>query len=84
MPQSSSTRALQSEVTGQEAVDALGNAAQPNLRRVLDDRRARLDALGKLLESTSYERVLDRGFAVVLNDAGDIVRRRHRPSPASR
>lgn len=46
----------------------------PALMRLLAERRQRLANLGQLLESYSYERVLDRGFAVVLNDAGDIVR----------
>ena len=44
------------------------------VQRSLDQRRQRSAALGTLLESSSYARVLDRGFAVVLNDAGDLVR----------
>lgn len=47
---------------------------QPAMARLLGQRRERLNNLGQLLESFSYERVLDRGFAVVLDDAGEIVR----------
>ena len=46
----------------------------PAMARLLRERRERLNNLGQLLESYSYERVLDRGFAVVLDDAGEIVR----------
>lgn len=46
----------------------------PAMTRSLAERRQRLQTLGQLLESYSYERVLDRGFAVVLDDAGEIVR----------
>lgn len=77
-----STRALQTEVTQARAqLTRSATRLEPNLRRVLETRRARLDALGKLLESYSYERVLDRGFAVVLNDAGDLVRNPSQTKP---
>jgi exodeoxyribonuclease VII large subunit len=46
----------------------------PAMSRFLRERRERLNSLGQLLESYSYERVLDRGFAVVLDDGGEIVR----------
>jgi exodeoxyribonuclease VII large subunit len=41
-------------------------------RRVLDKRRE-LDGVSKLLESLSYRRVLDRGFALVADENGNIV-----------
>ena len=44
----------------------LGNA----MARSLADGTARLDGLGKLLESLSYRRVLERGFALVRDAAG--------------
>ena len=44
------------------------------MRRLLADRSARLAGLDKLLNSLSYERVLDRGFAVILDEAGTIIR----------
>jgi exodeoxyribonuclease VII large subunit len=47
---------------------------EPAVRRVLADRTSRLAGLDKLLNSLSYERVLDRGFAVILDEAGTIIR----------
>jgi exodeoxyribonuclease VII large subunit len=44
----------------------LGNA----MARSLADGAARLDGLGKLLDSLSYKRVLERGFALVRDAAG--------------
>ncbi len=41
--------------------------------RLLSDRRNRLAHLGQLLDSYSYERVLDRGFALVIDGAGSLV-----------
>lgn len=42
--------------------------------RLLDDRKRRLDQAGRLLESFSYQGVLQRGFALVRNEAGVPVR----------
>jgi exodeoxyribonuclease VII large subunit len=47
---------------------------EPAIRRTVATRTDRLTGLHKLLNSLSYERVLDRGFAVVLDDEGEIVR----------
>jgi exodeoxyribonuclease VII large subunit len=47
---------------------------RPALRRLIVQRGNDLTALGKLLDSYSYKGVLDRGFAVVLDDQGHIVR----------
>lgn len=41
-------------------------------RRILDKRRE-LDGAAKLLDSLSYRRVLDRGFALVTDEAGNLV-----------
>jgi exodeoxyribonuclease VII large subunit len=54
--------------------DHLSRRIAPAARRFFGVQADRLGALGKLLNSLSYERVLDRGFAVVLDDAGEIVR----------
>ncbi len=40
------------------------------LRRRVIDRRAALDSVGRLLETLSYEQVLQRGFALVRDTAG--------------
>ena len=47
---------------------------QPALRRVIVQRGNDLTSLGKLLESLSYKGVLDRGFALIVDDQGHIVR----------
>ncbi|HWV01495.1 MAG TPA: exodeoxyribonuclease VII large subunit [Devosia sp.] len=47
---------------------------QPALRRLIAQRGNDLTSLGKLLESYSYKGVLDRGFALVVDDQGHIVR----------
>jgi exodeoxyribonuclease VII large subunit len=46
----------------------------PNIRRVLDLRWQRWEATGKLLEAVSYKNILDRGFAVVTDPDGRIVK----------
>jgi exodeoxyribonuclease VII large subunit len=47
---------------------------EPAMRRLLAERTSRLTGLDKLLNSLSYERVLDRGFAVLLDEQGTIIR----------
>jgi exodeoxyribonuclease VII large subunit len=46
----------------------------PAFSRIVEQRRQRLEAVGTLLATVSYQNVLARGFAVVTNEAGDIVR----------
>ena len=46
----------------------------PAFRRLTEQRAERLETLGKLLDSYSYKGVLDRGFALVTDDQGHIVR----------
>jgi len=50
---------------GDERLRTLGERLMPAMRRRLGDAEARLTLQGGLLESFSYERVLDRGFALV-------------------
>jgi exodeoxyribonuclease VII large subunit len=70
-----STQVLQADVQqAREQFARAGSRLVPMLRRALDEKAQRLASLGKLLNSYSYERVLDRGFAVVLDDDGEIVR----------
>jgi exodeoxyribonuclease VII large subunit len=42
--------------------------------RIIEGRHQRLAAVGTLLDTVSYQNVLARGFAVVTNEDGDIVR----------
>ena len=53
------------------------------LQRVMADAGSRLESAGKLLDSLSYERVLERGYAVVRNDAGVPVTRAAEATPES-
>lgn len=41
--------------------------------RLLQDPKRRLEEAGRLLETLSFERVLDRGFALVRDESGEIV-----------
>ncbi len=43
--------------------------------RLVDDRRSRLQASSRVLAAVSYQNVLDRGFALVRDDAGGLIRR---------
>lgn len=47
---------------------------EPAMRRLVADRRQHLSSQAKLLNSLSYRSILARGFALVSNDAGDLVR----------
>jgi exodeoxyribonuclease VII large subunit len=49
--------------------------ARQALRNGIAARRRHLDGAGKLLASLSYQSVLERGFALVRDDAGRTVRR---------
>ena len=53
----------------------------PAFERLVAQRGERLKALGKLLDSYSYKNVLDRGFALVTDAEGRIVRSRERVGP---
>ena len=46
----------------------------PAVERVVETERRRLDAVSKLLVSYSYQSVLERGFALVRDEAGRPVR----------
>jgi exodeoxyribonuclease VII large subunit len=54
---------------------------QPALRRIVVTRGNELTSLGKLLDSLSYKGVLDRGFALVVDDQGHIIRSRSAVRP---
>ena len=61
---------------------ALAKRLHPATRRLFDQRRERLDARGRLLESYAYKNVLARGFALVRDGDGALVRRA-KATPAS-
>jgi exodeoxyribonuclease VII large subunit len=63
--------ALAGEIkSSRERVTALGERLDPAVARLIERRGERLEGLGLRLASVSYERVLDRGFALV-RDAED-------------
>ena len=43
--------------------------------RIVRDRASKLSAAGRVLQSVSYQNVLERGFALVRNDKGALLRR---------
>jgi exodeoxyribonuclease VII large subunit len=53
----------------------------PAFARLLQQRLTRLDNLDKLLESYSYRSVLDRGFALVTDAHGTVVRSTGQATP---
>jgi exodeoxyribonuclease VII large subunit len=53
--------------------DALSRALALSVKRIVEERRARFTAIASLLDSLSYERVLDRGFALVRDASGHAV-----------
>ena len=48
--------------------------ARPALNRILERRRDRLNSTGKLLETLSYQATLKRGYALVSDATGQLVR----------
>ncbi|MBC7906243.1 MAG: exodeoxyribonuclease VII large subunit [Rhodospirillaceae bacterium] len=54
-------------------IEQTGQRLKPALERVLGDRDRQLASLGALLESFSYKKVLERGYAVVRDPAGTVV-----------
>lgn len=61
---------------------ALAKRLRPAARRLFDQRQDRLAASGRLLESYAYKNVLARGFALVRDGDGNLVRRA-KAAPAS-
>ncbi len=60
---------------------ASGERLAPAMSRLLAERGQRLDSLGQLLESFSYRRVLERGYAVVRESSGRPVGARAEVAP---
>lgn len=55
----------------------------PAMTRTLADRQQRLAASAKLLETLSYKSILGRGFSLVTDDAGNLVRSAEKLSPGA-
>ena len=55
-------------------LDQIGRRLAPAMARLLAEQGRRLDGGGKLLESYSYRNVLERGFALVRDEAGKVVK----------
>ncbi len=53
----------------------------PAIIRIVDQRKQRLEAVGKLLDAVSYKHILERGFAVVTDFDGRIVKRTAQVKP---
>ena len=52
--------------------------------RILDERRARLDRLDQLRKTLGYEQVLARGFALVRDETGALLRQASDVAPGQR
>ena len=57
-----------------ETLTRYGRSAQSALQRTLESQSRRLDRAGKLLDAYSYKGTLDRGFALVRDEAGAVIR----------
>ncbi len=77
------SRARTEIVRDREKVAALEIRMLPALRRQLQRRSDRLDNAAKLLKGYSYEGVLERGFALVLDEKGQPVRSVRAAAPGS-
>jgi exodeoxyribonuclease VII large subunit len=70
-----SPKALQAEIRHSRAqLQPCAERLGPAVSRILEVRRQSLLSTGNLLETVSYQNVLARGFAVVTDSNGDIVR----------
>jgi len=57
-----------------ETLDRHARTAEMALKRVIETQSRRLDRAGKLLDAYSYQGVLDRGYALVRDEAGAVIR----------
>ena len=57
-----------------DRLHTLGGTASRAMNRKLETQTARLERAGKLLEAFSYQSVLSRGFAVVTDGAGHVIK----------
>ena len=64
----------QAIIRNQEILTALAERARIGLERALERRNTRLHSLSQLLKSLSYQGVLERGYALVLDPSGTPLR----------
>ena len=57
-----------------ETLDRQARSAEMALKRLIEIQSRRLDRAGKLLDAYSYQGVLDRGYALVRDEAGAVIR----------
>ena len=57
-----------------ETLDRHARSAEMALKRLIETESRRLDRAGKLLDAYSYQGVLDRGYALVRDEAGTVIR----------
>ena len=57
-----------------ETLTRYGRTAEAALKRQLETQSRRLDRAGKLLDAYSYKGTLERGFALVRDEAGNVLR----------
>ena len=65
----------------QETVERFGRTAEMALNRQLETQSRRLDRAGKLLDAYSYQGVLDRGYALVRDADGAVIRSKAATAP---
>ncbi len=63
-----------------ETLDRHVRTAEMALKRQLETQSRRLDRAGKLLDAYSYQGVLDRGYALVRDEAGTVIRSKSKTS----
>ena len=68
------SRAKDTLIRQGETVSRMEKSAQQAIRRQLETQSNRLDRAAKLLDAYSYQGVLDRGYALVQDDNGHVVR----------
>lgn len=66
---------------GRERLTKLSDRLDPAFARQLQARRESLTTVWKLIESLSYHSILDRGFALVQDEAGHIVKSKGKVRP---
>lgn len=60
---------------GENRVTSAWNRIGERADRIVSERRASLTSLARIMQSVSYQSVLDRGFALVRDEKGALVRR---------
>ncbi len=64
---------VQKTIAHRRLLDSHAERLKNSEQKIFRDRRQKLDTLSALLESLSFQRVLDRGYAVVFDEKGNPV-----------